>query len=100
MLDPTDLKNFTAVDSVGVAKALGNQGSSVSADVAKNLGSKIPVNTNITEVLVIASAIPLEIFNTTSPDVLVSNIAAMDTENMDVFRKTAIATRVSIFGPI
>lgn len=95
-MNPTDLKNFSSADSINIAKAL--NGTAISKDVAKNLGASIPTNTSLNEVLAIASAIPLECFNNSSPAELVNNLASMDTANMDDFRKSYIANKIISSG--
>ena len=90
----TDLGNFSAADSLNIAKALSNGNQTIDREMAKNLGASISKDVPVTEVLTIASAIPLECFNNSSPDDLVSNLDRMDTGNMDTFRKSFIAVKI------
>lgn len=94
MITPSSLSNFSASDSLNIAKALGNK--TIDKEMAKNLGAKIPKDTDVKDVLSLASAIPLEIFNKASASDLVDNLNQMDTTNMDPFRKNFIANKVII----
>ena len=88
------MKNFSKADSLNIAKALATGGKKLSKQMAKNLGANIPADTKVTDVLSLASSIPLECFNNTNATELVGNLAAMDTENMDNSRKSFIANKV------
>lgn len=93
MISPSSFKNFSVADSLNIAKALGNK--TIDKEMAKNLGARIPKNASVLDVLSVASAIPLECFNNTSPSDLVNNLDQMDTANMDPFRKNYIANKVT-----
>lgn len=94
LLSMSALNNFSASDSVKIAKALSSGNQKMSKEMAKSLGANIPVSASVTEVLSIASSIPLECFNNTKPSDLVSSLEKMDTDNMDSFRKSFIANKV------
>ncbi len=47
-------------------------------------GANIPKTANLSNVLAIASAMPLECFNKTTPSELVSQLGQMDISNMDM----------------
>ena len=88
------MNNFSPDDSLNIAKALVSGKKKINKKMAKNLGANIPKTAKIADVISIASAIPLECFNNSSPADLVSAISDMDTENMDTFRKSFIANKI------
>ena len=94
MLSPSQMNNFSPDDSLNIAKALVSGKKKINKKMAKNLGANIPKTAKIADVISIASAIPLECFNNSSPADLVSAISDMDTENMDTFRKSFIANKI------
>lgn len=97
LLNPTKLGNFSKADTLDIAKALNTGSKKIDKELAKSLGKNIPKDTDVKDVLSIASAIPLECFNNTKATDLVSNLDKMDTENMDNFRKAFIANKVRFF---
>jgi hypothetical protein len=96
LLNPTTLSSFSAADSINIVKALARNGLTVSKEMAHNLGASIPISADLSDVLAIASSIPLEIFLRASSANMLSNLASMDTANMDDFRKSFIANKVCI----
>lgn len=95
LLSLSDLNNFTSADSLLIAKALSSGNKTVDKEMAKSLAANIPKNTKVSDVLSVASSIPLECFNNSSPSELVSVLGKMDVENMDSFRKSFIANKVN-----
>lgn len=89
------MNNFSPNDSLQIAKALMSGNKKINKKMAKNLGANIPKTAKISDVISIASAVPLECFNNSSPDDLVNSISKMDTGNMDSFRKSFIANKVN-----
>lgn len=89
------LNNFTGDDALKIAKALATGDQKMSKEMAKSLGANIPANTSVNDVLSIASSVPLECFDNAKPADLISNLEKMDTDNMDSFRKSFIAKKVT-----
>ena len=93
-MDPSKLGNFSKADTLNIAKALANGNKKIDKNLAKSLGKNIAKDTDIKDVLSIASAVPLECFNNTKASDLVDNLDKMDTSNMNSFRKAFIANKV------
>ena len=64
-MNPTKLGNFSKSDSLEIAKALKDSGKKIDKNLAKSLGKNIAKDTDVKDVLSIASAISLEFFNNT-----------------------------------
>lgn len=92
---PSQLGSFSESDSLLVAQALTSKGLKLSPTMAKSLGANIPLTSSVSSLASIASSIPLECFNNTSPDNLVSLVGSMDLDNMDPFRKGFIASQIA-----
>lgn len=89
------LANFSANDTLKIAKALGSSGQKLDKEKAQQLGKKVPKDADAGDMLSLASSIPLDCFKNTSVDKLVANFSNMDIENMDKSRKAFIAKKVN-----
>jgi hypothetical protein len=85
---------MSASDSMTVAAALSNSGSTISRSMAKSLGSNIAEGTPLDNIAAIASAVPLSCFSSTSPAQLANLVGTMDLENMTPLKKGFIASKV------
>ena len=81
-------------DSLKIGMALATSGKKLDEKSTDALGKNIPKTANAKDLLSIASSIPIQCFNNTLPSDLVNNLAQMDLDNMDSFRKTFIAQKV------
>jgi hypothetical protein len=97
LLNPTDFKNFSPTDNINISKELGNKGLTVSRDMVKNIGNRIPINTNFSDIISITSGVPPEIIFNTDSDVLLQSLSKMDINNMDDFGKNFITYKVNYF---
>lgn len=95
-LTPFKLGNFSPDESVSVAAKLSEENTKLTQIMAKSLGAKIPITENVASIASIASSIPLQCFNITSPATLASLVNKMDLDNMDPFRKGFIAFQVRL----
>ena len=96
LMSPTQLGAFSANDSLLIAAALANNNRTISKSLAASLGSNIPLNTSVLQVLAISSAIPLECFSSVNSSNLVNALNKMDLGNMDTFRKSFITSKVGL----
>jgi len=94
LLTPSSLNNFSAADSLNIAKALSSSNRTLHKTLANSLGANIPTNVSATEVLSIASSVPLECFIIADSSLLAKGLSQMDIENMDDFRKSFIASSI------
>ena len=86
-----------ALNTLKLAKELGNKGLTVSRDMAKNIGNRIPINTNFSDIISITSGVPPEIIFNTDSDVLLQSLSKMEINNMDDFGKNFITYKVNYF---
>lgn len=87
--------SYNADDSIKIAKALNDNGKTISPTMARSLAANIPASQPVNEIASIASQVPFNCLNIAKPADLVTSIAKMDLDNMDDFRKGFIVQKIS-----
>lgn len=87
--------SYNADDSIKIAKALNDNGKTISPTMARSLAANIPASQPVNEIASIASQVPFNCLNIAKPSDLVTSIAKMDLDNMDDFRKGFIVQKIS-----